>query len=314
MQGMISQGDVELSVISKNFLFSFFNLFVFFTIIGTVTVTASELWGQLRDSLKDTTLIAYQLAKSLDSLALFYVNFIILQGLGLFPFRLLEFGSVALYPIYLIGAKTPRGKRLQLENELQNAYYSFCTDYAELVQPPVFRYGFYLPQTILIFIVCIVYSTLQYGAFILFFGLLYFIIGHFTYKYQLLYAMDHSRHSTGQAWSIISYRIILGLVVFQLAMAGQLAIHKTVYRPLLIIPLLAATVWFAYYYRRNYAPLTRFIALRSIERHENATQEEDTDDPAPSSRSRRQSGVPESTIDEEREKDMKYVNPSLVSP
>ena len=34
---MISQGDVELSVISKNFFFVFFNFFILFTILGTAS-------------------------------------------------------------------------------------------------------------------------------------------------------------------------------------------------------------------------------------------------------------------------------------
>lgn len=108
---MISQGEVEMSLISKNFFFTFFNLFVVFTIFGTASKTQEnrDYRDKIGDSLRDTTSIAYDLAKSLKDLVLFYINLIILQGLGLFPFRLLEFGSVALYPINLMGAKTPRG-------------------------------------------------------------------------------------------------------------------------------------------------------------------------------------------------------------
>jgi calcium permeable stress-gated cation channel len=36
-QGMISQGDIELSAISKNFFFTFFNFFVIFTVLGTAS-------------------------------------------------------------------------------------------------------------------------------------------------------------------------------------------------------------------------------------------------------------------------------------
>ena len=108
LQGMLSQGEVEMSLISKNFFFTFFNLFVVFTFLGTASGAAGYL-GQIGDSIKDTTTIAYALADSLTNLVLFYINLIILQGLGLFPFRLLEFGSVALYPVYRMGAKTPRG-------------------------------------------------------------------------------------------------------------------------------------------------------------------------------------------------------------
>lgn len=107
-QGMTSQGDVELSVISKNFFFTFFNFFIVFTILGT----ASNFYDKYKDigkNLRDTTRFAWTLASSLQRLLAFYTNFIILQGLGLFPFRLLEFGTMALYPIGLMGAKTPRG-------------------------------------------------------------------------------------------------------------------------------------------------------------------------------------------------------------
>lgn len=111
MQGMISQGDVELSLISKNFFFTFFNLFGVLTVFGTF----SKFYGfydNFREVFKElsTTQLAYALASALERLAPFYVNLIVLQGLGLFPFRLLEFGSVATYPIYLVGAKTPRGQ------------------------------------------------------------------------------------------------------------------------------------------------------------------------------------------------------------
>src|SRR5215469_9825388 len=115
LQGTISQGEVELSVISKNFFFTFFNFFIIFTALGTVATTPDDL-GSV--PLRKT---ANQLALSIQELRSFYVNYIILQGLGLFPFRLLEVGSVMLYPIGLIGAKTPRGTHWEnLENSYAN--------------------------------------------------------------------------------------------------------------------------------------------------------------------------------------------------
>ena len=105
MQGMISQTDVELSVISKNFFFTFYNLFIFYTVLGS----AGNLLSTLKDTIDSTSYIANQLAKNLETIGNFYINLIVLQGLGLFPFRLLEFGSLFLYPISLMGSKTPRG-------------------------------------------------------------------------------------------------------------------------------------------------------------------------------------------------------------
>ncbi|OQE28342.1 hypothetical protein PENSTE_c003G00025 [Penicillium steckii] len=246
-QGMMSRGDVELSLISKNFFFTFFNMFLIFTVFGAASGFYS-FWENVRDAFKDTTMIALALANSLEGLAPFYINLLILQGLGLFPFRLLEFGSVALYPLHFLRARTPR-------------------EFAELSTPPEFSYGFSIPQTILILIICVVYSVFPASWLICLFGLVYFFIGHFIYKYQLLYAMDHQQHSTGRAWPMICNRVFVGLVVYQLAMIGVLALRKDITRPLLLLPLLGFTVWFSYWFGRNYEPLMKFIALKSIDRN-----------------------------------------------
>jgi hypothetical protein len=289
-QGMISQGDVELSVISKNFFFTFFNVFLVFTAFGT----ASKFWPVLQESFKDATKIAYRLATSVKLLAIFYTNFILLQSVGLLPFRLLEFGSVSLYPITRMGAKTPR-------------------DYAELVKPPVFKYGFYLPSAILIFILCLVYSILPAGYMVLFFGLIYFVFGYYTYKYQLLYAMEHGRHATGQAWPMICYRIMVGMGVFQVVMAGLIALQKSFTAAVLVLPLIPMTIWYSYYFSRAYEPLTKFVALRSIRRENNADinlADEDFGTDQSVGQLRRRS----TTVDESREKGWKFVNPNVVAP
>lgn len=245
LQGMTSRGDTELSLISKNFFFSFFNLFLIFTVLGS----ASNFWDllkQIQDTFKDATTIAFALANSLENLSRFYINLIILQGLGLFPFRLLEFGSVIMYPINTLSARSPR-------------------EYAEISTPPVFRYGFSIPQTILILVICIVYSVFPSSWLICLCGLVYFFIGHIIYKYQLLYAMDHQQHSTGRAWPMICSRVFIGLVFFQLAVIGSLALRQAVAKSLLLLPLLAGTVWGTYFFARTYEPLMKFIALRSID-------------------------------------------------
>ncbi|KAF9884651.1 hypothetical protein FE257_001404 [Aspergillus nanangensis] len=296
-QGMTSRGDIELSVISKNFFFSFFNLFLIFTVFGTAT-TFYQFWENLRDAFKDATTIAFALAQSLENFAPFYINLIILQGLGLFPFRLLEFGSVAMYPIHFLTARTPR-------------------DYAELSTPPTFSYGYSIPQTILILIICVVYSVFPSSWLICLCGLVYFTIGNFIYKYQLLYAMDHQQHSTGRAWTMICNRVLVGFMLFQLSIIGVLALRKAITRSLLLVPLLAATVWFSYFFAQSYEPLTKFIALKSINR--DSTNGGDIS-PSPSSTFSPPSGLERDALpiriggQELGLRLKKYVNPSLILP
>ncbi|KAK5164021.1 uncharacterized protein LTR77_010112 [Saxophila tyrrhenica] len=323
-QGMTSQGDVELSAISKNFFFTFFNFFIVFTLLGT----ASQFYlffKQFGDALKSFNAIANGLAYSLQKLLNFYVNFIILQGLGLFPFRLLEVGAVTLYPVYRIGAKTPR-------------------DYAELVQPPVFSYGFYLPTALLIFIICMVYSVLRSSWQVLLAGLIYFTFGHFVYKYQLLYAMDHQQQATGRAWVMICDRVFVGLIFFQLTTAGQLLLKSAAARSLLIVPLIIVTIWINILYGRTYKPLMKFIALRSVQRGQ---QYSDYASPPPEPNSAAEArsttsstdlaperdawaettsgahlryfretrvGVAKPAVDESDETGLRFMNPSLIAP
>lgn len=133
-------------------------------------------------------------------------------------------------------------------------------------------------------------------------------MGNFIYKYQLLYAMDHCQHSTGRAWPIICKRIVLGLVVFQIAMAGILGLSLAWKRALLILPLLIFTIWFTVFYQRTYEPLMKFIAIRSL-----------TYDPPFSSVHPPESRYESETaggraVDEDEETGLRYMNPSLVTP
>ncbi|KAM5347882.1 hypothetical protein ACJ41O_007706 [Fusarium nematophilum] len=293
-QGMISQGDVELSVISKNYFFTFFNTFFVFA----VSRTGFEFWSVMRKFLEDTSQIPRVIAGKVEQLSIFYISFIMLQGIGLMPFRILEAGTVFLYPILRMLAKTPR-------------------DYEELRQPPPFQYGFFLPTALLVFNLCMIYSVLSHGFAILITGVIYFSLGYFTFKYMVLYAMDQPQHATGGAWRIISYRIIVGLVVFEVVMVGQIASQKAFFQSVAVLPLVPFTIWYSYYIKQRFEPLTRYIALRAIGSNGYADDSAATDDafenedgPRPSQAILRRG----STLDEFKEKGLSFVNPSLVAP
>ncbi|UKZ79843.1 hypothetical protein TrVFT333_007606 [Trichoderma virens FT-333] len=296
-QGMISHVDVELSLISKNFFFTFFNTFFVFA----VSRTAFEFWSVLQDFLKDTSKIPRAIAANVEDLSVFYISFIILQGVGLMPFRILEVGSVFLFPINRFLAKTPR-------------------DYAALKKPPVFQYGFYLPTSLLVFNLCVIYSVLRWGFAILIFGTLYFSIGYFTFKHMLLYAMDQPQHATGGAWQIICYRIVIGLIVFEVVMIGQIASLAAFVQSVAVMPLIPFSIWYTYYFKRRYMPLMKYIALRAIRPEEGSGEgeavvdEEESDDASPDRLRSREMLRRGSTLDELKERDLTFTNPSLVMP
>ncbi|KAH6958484.1 hypothetical protein DER45DRAFT_563096 [Fusarium avenaceum] len=293
-QGMISQGDVELSVISKNYFFTFFNTFFVFA----VSLTGFKFFTELQDLVKDTSRIPRAIADDVEKLSLFYICFIMLQGIGLMPFRILEAGSVFLNPIYRWLAKTPR-------------------DYLELKKPPVFQYGFYLPTSLLVFNLCIIYSVLHSGFIILIMGIIYFCLGHFAFKYMLLYAMDQPQHATGGAWRIICYRVIVGLIVFQVVMVGRIAAWEAFIQSVCVLPLIPFSVWYTYYIKRRFEPLTKYIALRAVRADQDPDDAAALDDAFQDEEAQRPSQTilrRGSTLDEYKEKGLQFVNPSLVAP
>jgi hypothetical protein len=263
VQGYLDVSEVELAEVSKNFMFIFFNYF-FVILVASSGVTLLALTEL------DTRKIPQLLARILTQRAQFYVDLIILQC-GMFPFRLLEFGTVFLYPFYKAGCKTPR-------------------DYSALQRGPNFNFAFYLPQCLFVFCICIIYSILSPA--ILCFGLIFFILGYFSYKYQLIYAMDHPQHSTGKIWQIIYNRIILGLVVFQFTMIGTLSTQKVPLPTAFITPLPFLTIYIAQKFWHQFSPLSAFIALRAIERS-------------------RSDSTTSQTVDEGREEHAEYGHPYL---
>lgn len=293
-QGMISQGDVELSLISKNYFFTFFNTFFVFA----VSKTGFQFFAVMRKFLKDTSQLPGVIAADVEGLSTFYISFIMLQGIGLMPFRILEAGSVFLYPFLRSMAKTPR-------------------DFEELKQPPPFQYGFFLPTALLVFNLCLIYSIFNHGLVILIVGTIYFSLGYFTFKYMVLYAMDQPQHATGGAWRIICQRIIIGLLVFEVVMFGKIAAEKAFIQSAFILPLVPFSIWYSYYIKQRFEPLTIYIALRAIRADEDPEDSaamddafEEEDGPRPSQAILRRG----STLDEYKEKGLVFVNPSLVAP
>jgi hypothetical protein len=260
-QGFTLHSDEEIALVLKNFFYIFVNLFLVFTLAGTVLLT-------------NTAEFASQFAQLLKRVLLFYVDLIILQGVGIFPYKLLLLGQLVKFPLTAWWCTTPR-------------------DYLALYKPPVFNFGLHLPQPILVLLITIIYLVLLTK--ILSAGLVYFVVGFFVSKYQLLYACVHPPHLTGKVWPLIFRRVILGLWIFQLTMVGNLALQRAYVCASFLAPLPLLTLAALWNFHKNYIPLLLFIALRAIEEEEPAA-----------------AGSAGPTLDERRELNKTYEYPHLV--
>lgn len=311
-QGFISSEDAELASVAKNFFYVFVNLFLVFMIATNYL------------SLLDTTQIAVKLADVLKQLSSFYTNLIILQGIGVFPARLLQAGSLLQFPFFAAHCKSAR-------------------DYLNLYKPSTLNYGVILPTPLLMFMIMLMYSVISIK--ILFFGSLYFAVGYCVYKYQFIYSMVHPQHSTGRLWASIYRRVLLGLLLFHLSTMGVLVLQKA-YKMAASIVLLMVVVGVVWYdFEKSTEPLLRFIALAAAVHEGEDGEEPYRDDPEVSldespgnvieqvselestlmddiSESSRSSGrlVSElrrsrsQTLDENRDFNRQYVNPNVTCP
>lgn len=255
-QGYPLSSEVELLTLLKNFFFIFFILFLVFTITGT-------LWDYV-STIGDTKKFAAQLASSLKKLSLFYVDLILLQGLAMFPVKLLQLGDF--FIVNVLG-KLIFLKSLVLRTPRDYRYYYYT--------PPVFDFGLNLPQHILVFIIILIYSVVSTK--IVASGLVYFLLGYFVYKYQLMYSYVHPPHSTGKVWPMIFRRLIFGLVIFQMFMCGTLALEGAIILSILCTPLFVITLVVEWNFEKYYLPLHNFIALRAIQNPDNYDNEFDDD-------------------------------------
>jgi len=234
IQGLQARSYIELAAVSKYFFFLLVNVLLVFTVAGTVSISIDDILTEPRK-------IGPILASTLPEVAPFFVNVIILQGIGMFPVELVQFKEI--FPAWfkrLLLAKTPR-------------------DYAEASTPPIMKFYEIYPEVVFVFIICLVYSAIYPS--ILFFGTIYFSIGFFCYKYLLLYVYFQPYESAGQAWPLIFHRIIVGLYIFQIMMIGFLSLRNEYVLAGLLSPLLfitaiyASIVTYAYHKFTNYIPI-----------------------------------------------------------
>ncbi|RLV93943.1 Calcium permeable stress-gated cation channel 1 [Spathaspora sp. JA1] len=313
-QGHSSNSDIELSTLSKNFFFIFFNLFLIYVAAGT-------FWDYI-SYISDTTKIAVQLATSLKRMALFYVDLILLQGLTMFPVKLLQVSDFLI--LNILGKFLPR-MFLRTPRNYRTYYYT----------PQVFDFGIHLPQHILIFMIILIYSVVSTK--IVTCGLVYFIMGLLVYKYQLVYNFVHPPHSTGKVWPMIFRRVMLGLIIFQLFMCGTLALESAILLSIMCAPLIPVTLFICWNFEKYYVPLNTFIALRAILSpydydkvfDDDQSFNSDEEESALEIRSSEAGPIDESsflleeharirrrksTIDEEREEFTNYTYPYLIDP
>ncbi|KAF9360755.1 hypothetical protein BGX26_007881 [Mortierella sp. AD094] len=235
-QGIQSHSGMARSLYNKYYTFILFNVFLVFTIVGTWAQAFNKVYHNFGE-------LALILAASLPRVSPFFVNYLILKGIGIFPLELLQIGDAFVQVFHGLLSKTPR-------------------DYAEARAPPKLDHGVVYSHTTLSFVIVLIYSCIK--PLILVFGAIYFALAYLVYKYQLLYVLYHPYESGGRAWPMVYNRVTLGLLIFQLTMLGLFVLNQSYLLGALLIPLPLGTVWFWAWTTKQYKTSAEFIPLELI--------------------------------------------------
>ncbi|KIY44321.1 DUF221-domain-containing protein, partial [Fistulina hepatica ATCC 64428] len=239
IQGHRARSWIEYSLLKKYFLFLLINVVFIFLL-------ASTYWQLVRDLANSPARIPERVAQALHAgrARNFFLSYVVLQAFGIMPLQLLNL-DVVIPRIFmrLFVTRTPR-------------------DFAELNAPPMINYGAVYPQAILMFVITMLYSVTQ--PLIVIFGAMYFGIGYMVYKYKLLFVYYKPYESQGQAWPITFVRLIWGVLIFQIFMAGFFTLKKAYVSSTLLVPLVAGTVLYAWWTSKHLTPLSEFVSLSSV--------------------------------------------------
>jgi len=236
VQGLYSRSAMEEATMKKYYFFLLFNNLLVFTVSSTIAKTLNILSH-------DPARIIEILAKTLPNVAPFFVNYVILQGIGLIPLQLLQIGGILMRFFNLFTANSPR-------------------QHADARAPVMIQYGWTYPPAALTFVIVLTYSIIQ--PWILIFGLVYFSIGYVVFKYQILYVYFHPYESAGRAWPLLFPRIITGMFIFQLTMTGIIVLRRAYGLGALMVPLLVITGLYTYLIELAYNKSSYFVPLEAL--------------------------------------------------
>ncbi|KAJ1902282.1 hypothetical protein LPJ66_000169 [Kickxella alabastrina] len=210
VSGIQSRSGIQKSVLKRYFLFLIVNVLLIFTVSRTI-LTDYDKW------IENPARIPKLFATSLPTAAPFFMDYIILYGLGYYPIQLLQLGSISLAVFRRMVCRTPR-------------------QFADALRPNYIDWSFILPQPMLVFVIMATYSSLAPFIFVLAF--LYYGIAYVVTKYLVYYVYARQFETAGE-FIIPVLKLLTGsLWHYYCLIIGLCALKGAVGYMLMLFPLL----------------------------------------------------------------------------
>ncbi|ORY37990.1 DUF221-domain-containing protein [Rhizoclosmatium globosum] len=236
LQGLEARSKIETRTLDHYFFFLLFNVLLVFTL-------STAVLNMIGTFMENPASIIQVLANTLPNGATFFINYITITCV-FFALELLRPAILIWNAFCKYSNLTPRQMH---EMNLSTSYLNF---------------GILYPIHILIFIIGLLYSIV--APLILIPATVYFGFGYIVYRHQLLFVYVKEWEAYGRHWSMAFTRIIAGLIIFQITMAGMFALKRAPicsFVPLALIPI---TVIFHNHCKATFQQRTRLVPLDQL--------------------------------------------------
>eukprot|EP00050_Salpingoeca_kvevrii_P022373 m.125414 g.125414 ORF g.125414 m.125414 type:complete len:394 (-) comp9690_c0_seq2:363-1544(-) len=216
-EGLPSWSTINLAVLRKLYIFNVVNVFF-------VSLIAGSALANIKSMVEDTSSILPLLGNAIPATGNFFINYVMLEALSVFPLELLQLG-----PLIVSWFKLKYLAKTERERE-------------EAEDPGPYDYGVALPSQLLVILVGLTYSTVAPA--IIPFLIFYFFFGYVTYRHQLFYVFVSEYETGGLYWKKVFHRVMCGILLSELTIIGVMGVKKGYYQSPLMIPLVLATILF----------------------------------------------------------------------
>ncbi|KAJ2235267.1 hypothetical protein IWW45_002748 [Coemansia sp. RSA 485] len=233
ISGIQSRSGIQKSVLKRYFWFLIVNVLLIFTVSRTI-LTDYEKW------IENPALIPKLFATQLPMAAPFFMDYIILYGLGYYPIQLLQLGSISLAVFRRIVCRTPR-------------------QFADALRPNYIDWSFILPQPMLVFVIMATYSSLAPLVFVLAF--LYYVIAYVVTKYLVYYVYARQFETAGEFIIPVLKQLTGSLWHYYCLIIGLCALKGAVGYVLMLFPLLWINSYLLSDVSRQFYENAKFLPL-----------------------------------------------------
>eukprot|EP00903_Cladosiphon_okamuranus_P018683 g17196.t2 len=237
-----SHSEVQRSILTRYFTYQLANIYV--------TVASGSITSALQEILDNPKAVLSILGDTFPAVAVYFLDVIVVKIFVGLTFELLRGWPL----IRVLWSQRCTNRAYATEREIRTGPFG----------PAELLYGWVYPTLLLVLVVCFVYAVIS--PFIMPAGALFFGLAYLVYKYQALYVYVPKYESGGVFWFSVYPRVLTGLALAQLTLAGYVYVRAGITQATLMLPLPVFIYWYGYRSYKRYLGPAESISMETAAR------------------------------------------------